>query len=530
VLWAIIALGLALTVAGTWATARADHNTEERLLDVQTRQAAAVLSTAIVSVQQPLAEVLEADQVVPPRAQPRVFTRIMGHQTRRDQQFVSASLWRTTGGTFGEREAVGKAPGLTPESPDLQAFLRHALGSDTFVVRRVEAGNQPRIAYALGDPDTGVVVYTERAIPRDGRATVDRNSAFAELNYAIYLGPTGTVGSLTTTNVDPATLPLGGETSTMRVPFGDAGLTLVTSARTHLGSPLGRWLPWMVLVAGLLLTLVGWMVARTLVRARQQAEADTSTITDLYQRVESLYGEQRALSLDLQHALLPPANPSIDGLEVAAEYVAGARGVDIGGDWYSVIEVGERHFAFVVGDVSGRGVDAVAEMAHARFTLRAYLLDGDTPEVALEKCSRQFDVARDGHIVTALVGVGDRLTGRTTLASAGHPPPVLVSDAGGGPMAEFVQVPVGPPLGAGASSYSSTCVSIPAGATMFSYTDGLVERRGEDLDVGMDRLAETVTRSASKPMGALVTDVLAAMRDDEAADDIAVLALRRSGS
>jgi serine phosphatase RsbU (regulator of sigma subunit) len=271
------------------------------------------------------------------------------------------------------------------------------------------------------------------------------------------------------------------------------------------------------------------VIARTLARARTRAESDTTTITELYQRVESLYGEQRDLAIGLQRALLPQANPDIGGVEVAAEYVAGARGVDIGGDWFSVVGVGEHHYAFVVGDVSGRGVDAVAEMARARFTLRAYLLDGDSAQVALEKCSRQFDVASDGHIVTVLVGVGHRETGETTLASAGHPLPLLVSEDHGRPMAEFVQVPVGPPLGAGPATYTSARVSVREGGVLFSYTDGLVERRGEDLAVGMDRLARTVTESAAKPLPLLVSDVLASMRDDEAPDDIAVLALRRSG-
>jgi serine phosphatase RsbU (regulator of sigma subunit) len=71
-------------------------------------------------------------------------------------------------------------------------------------------------------------------------------------------------------------------------------------------------------------------------------------------------------------------------MEVSSEYVAGAQGIDIGGDWYSAIPVGDETFAFVVGDVSGNGVDAVAEMARARFTLRAYLFDGNGPATALE--------------------------------------------------------------------------------------------------------------------------------------------------
>ena len=84
------------------------------------------------------------------------------------------------------------------------------------------------------------------------------------------------------------------------------------------------------------------------------------------------------------------------------------------------------HFAFVVGDVSGRGIDAVAVMASARFTLRAYLLRGDTAATALGMCSRQFDVTADGHIATAVVGIGNWRTGEVTVANAGHCLPLLL--------------------------------------------------------------------------------------------------------
>ena len=152
-------------------------------------------------------------------------------------------------------------------------------------------------------------------------------------------------------------------------------------------------------------------MTRQVVRSRDRAESDTKTITALYEKVDALYGEQRDLAIDLQRALLPKIIPDIPGLQVAAEYTAGVKGIDIGGDWYSLIGIGDDNFAFVVGDVSGHGVDAVAEMARARFTLRAYLIDGNPPHVALEKCSRQFDIANDGHIVTVIAGVGNVRTG-----------------------------------------------------------------------------------------------------------------------
>jgi len=522
ILSAIVVLGLLLTGVATWAAVRADDNTEQRLLAGQTRQASAVLSTAILLVQQPLTEALAAEQLVSRDRGAAVFATVMGRHVGERQSFLTGSLWRQHGERFREIRSVGTAAGVREGSPDTDAFLQHAVASGTFVVRRDTVDGQPRIAYALAEPKTGLVVYADRAVPADGRASVDRDTAFADLDYAIYLGTTAS--SVITTNVDPAGLPLTGRTFRTSVPFGDTDLVLVTSPHSHLGSPLSQRLPWILLVAGLLLTAASWVVARKLVRAQQQAEQNTQTITMLYRRVETLYGEQRALAERLQRSLLPHANPDIPGIEVAAEYVAGAQDVDIGGDWYSAIVVGEDSFAFVVGDVSGNGVDAVAEMARARFTLRAYLLDGNTPQTALKKCSRQFNVTDDGHIVTVLVGVGHWGTGAITLASAGHLPPLLM--AGGD--ADFLRVPVGPPLGTGASAYSSTTVVMPEGSTLVCYTDGLVERRGQELSTGMTRLADTLGGASCKTVHALVSDLLESMRDDGASDDIAVLALRRT--
>lgn len=519
----ICVFGLLLTGLATWAVARADTNTEQRLLQTQTRQAAAVLSTAILAVQQPMSIALDAQRVVGHTQGTRAFTRIFSPDVGAQGRFVTASLWHRDGGSFRQVASVGPAAGLDPHGPEFQGFLGHALSARTSVVRRVVIGGQSRIAYALADRGNDYVVYAERAIPADRRAPVASDSAYSDLHYAIYLGTSTDTSAVTTTDVDPASLPMTGLTARASVPFGDTVLTLVTTPRTHLGSTPSQRLPWILLLSGLLLTLALALVTRQLVRTRQRAEGDTETIISLYQRVDTLYGEQRALSVRLQRALLPQVNPGIPGMEISSEYVAGAQGIDIGGDWYSAIAVGDDTFAFVVGDVSGNGVDAVAEMARARFTLRAYLFDGDGPATALEKCSRQFDVTSDGHIITVLVGVGSWRTGEFTVANAGHPLPVLVSDRG----ASFVAMPVGLPLGAGPGTYDSSTFTMPMGATLLAYTDGLVERRTEDIDAGLRRLIETVQPLVARPLPSFVSQVVTSMRDEDTADDIAVLALRR---
>ena len=144
----------------------------------------------------------------------------------------------------------------------------------------------------------------------------------------------------------------------------------------------------------------------------------------LYEQLGGLYGEQRTIAETLQQALLPRTNPSIPNLEIATRYVAGTVGVDIGGDWYSTLPIDDAHFAFVIGDVSGRGIDAASIMARLRFTIRAYLLEGHAPDTVLEMCSHQLDIEYDGHFATVLVGVGDLETRRVVLANAGHPRPI----------------------------------------------------------------------------------------------------------
>jgi serine phosphatase RsbU (regulator of sigma subunit) len=503
---------LVLTGASTWAAARVDHSTEHRLLEVQTKQAGTVLSTAVLLIQQPLSTALSLQKIAGPTGNPAGFTNLMSSYVGPGKMFESASLWHLHGTRLTRLAGLGVEPALAPDRPASQTYLRDAFRSPTYTVRSVTAGSRSSIAYAQADPSSGFVVYAERTIPEDRRAPVDSNSAFTQLHYAIYLGPKTDLAALSTTDVAPSTLPLTGTTSRTTVPFGNTVLTLTTSPREHLGASLSQRLPLILLLGGLLLTAIASRAGYQLTRRRQT--------------VEAMYGQQRDLSERLQRALLPRSHPTIPNLEVAAEYVAGARGVDIGGDWYSIVNLDEGRFGFVVGDVSGRGIDAVAVMARARFTIRAYLLDGHSPAATLTKCSHQFDITADGHMTTAVVGVGDWRTGEITLANAGHPAPLLVTPVG----ADFVRTSPGLPLGAGPTSYESTSLTMDPGTTLFCFTDGLVERRAEDIDTGMRRLATMASGTAQLSTVELVKHTVRGLRTEDASDDIAVLAMRWEGA
>lgn len=130
-------------------------------------------------------------------------------------------------------------------------------------------------------------------------------------------------------------------------------------------------------------------------------------------------------------------------MEIAVRYVAGASGVDIGGDWCDVVQLDDHRFVFIVDDVSGRGVRAAAVMAALQFAGRAYAQEGYSPAMILERLSRSVDIERDDHFATVLCGLAD-VTARTlVLASAGHLPPPILS----GGDARFAAIKSGPPVG-----------------------------------------------------------------------------------
>ena len=272
------------------------------------------------------------------------------------------------------------------------------------------------------------------------------------------------------------------------------------------------------------LTIGTAVVTYQLVRRRRIAVRDAGTIADLYLELDRLYGQQRSIAETLQQALLPQKNPSIPNLEIASRYLAGAAGVEIGGDWFSIITVDQRHFAFAVGDVSGKGVGAAAIMARMRFTIRAYLTEGHPPDTVLGMCSRQLHVNRDGHLATVLVGIGDVDSGVITMANAGHLDPLIVS----GGKAEFAHSTVGLPLGVTAADYTPTIVQLAPGSALVAFTDGLVERRGESIDVGLARLARAATDTYTTLDGLLST-ITSTLDSEGPDDDIAILAFRWRG-
>jgi serine phosphatase RsbU (regulator of sigma subunit) len=209
-------------------------------------------------------------------------------------------------------------------------------------------------------------------------------------------------------------------------------------------------------------------------------------------------------------------------LEIAARYVPGVVGLDVGGDWYSAVSIDETRVGFVVGDVAGNGLRAATVMAGLRYTIRTLVLEGYEPGAILETSDRILDTV---DFATVVCGVIDLERLELSIASAGHPPVLLINDGG----AEFLAPRPGPPIGASPEpSYLTVTVPIQPRGTLIGYTDGLIERRGETLQQGFDRLRSAAVTSHAESLDDLVDDLLERVSPPSAVDDTVVIGLRWS--
>ncbi|MFD6279698.1 SpoIIE family protein phosphatase [Streptomyces sp. NPDC060209] len=237
------------------------------------------------------------------------------------------------------------------------------------------------------------------------------------------------------------------------------------------------------------------------------------------------YTHEHHIARELQRSLLSEPRGPNHGIEIASLYLPAGAGALVGGDWFDAIPLqGGRHLK-VMGDVMGHGVEAAVAMSNYRSMLRIMAEDDQPPHRILERLDKAVEQSGLDRAATCLVAVVDRREGVCEVASAGHPPPVFIDP--GAPGARVAPVQVGPPLGTGFGGYRTTVVPCGPGTVLFMYTDGLVERRGEDIDVSIERLTR-LTLPASGRLEDLLDEVVDRFADT-AEDDIAVLVSRSRG-
>jgi GAF domain-containing protein/anti-sigma regulatory factor (Ser/Thr protein kinase)/PAS domain-containing protein len=235
-----------------------------------------------------------------------------------------------------------------------------------------------------------------------------------------------------------------------------------------------------------------------------------------------VYEREHEIAVTLQQSVLPGQLPEIERLDVAVRYLPGRNELEVGGDWYDVIELGQSRVGVVVGDVVGKGVIAAAAMAQLRNALRVYALDGLKPSAVL---SRLAELARTvgTPFATVLYMVIDYERGICRYASAGHPP--ALHRRPGWP-AVFLEGGRSTPIGIGLEARArQAAVELNPGDLLLLYTDGLVESRSMTLSEGMDRLCEAV-ESGGEDLDELLDHVGDELAVDTRQDDVALVALR----
>jgi serine phosphatase RsbU (regulator of sigma subunit) len=243
-----------------------------------------------------------------------------------------------------------------------------------------------------------------------------------------------------------------------------------------------------------------------------------------------LYGQQKAFADTMQRSLLPRAAPELPGLELGDVYESASR-VEVGGDVYDYLTLADGRLAVVLGDVTGHGVDAAADMAMAKYVFRALARDHDTPgELLAEANDVVCSEIAPGRFITLVALVLDPGRGEVACASAGHPPPRLVlPDGTVEPIAAG-----GLALGIDADQeYATVTAPFPPGAIVVAYTDGVVEARREGELFGVERLDALLAAQRSLPPRRIADAALAACRGwsdrGELKDDFALVAIKRSG-
>ncbi|MBT3076732.1 MULTISPECIES: ATP-binding SpoIIE family protein phosphatase [Streptomyces] len=251
--------------------------------------------------------------------------------------------------------------------------------------------------------------------------------------------------------------------------------------------------------------------------------ADVTDHAEAAERLRTSERRHRETAVTLQRSLLPQELEQPDDLRIAATYQPGGTDAAVGGDWYDVITLGAGRTALVIGDVMGRGVRAAAVMGQLRTAVRAYArLDLPPHEVIqlLDVLASEIDATQ---IATCVYAVHDPNEGQLVYASAGHLP-ILVRDEDG--TVERAADPTGPPLGTGGWIHTSGTIALPPGSTAVLYTDGLVERRSEDIDEGVASLARALSGAKGSPQVVCDRLIRSLGVTAEHDDDVAVLVVQ----
>jgi PAS domain S-box-containing protein len=366
-----------------------------------------------------------------------------------------------------------------------------------------EGSARPRVVAVTGPPATMAQV----SLPPAGA----EESARAGLVVTVPADSTVPSGTVPSGTVPSGTVPSG------TVPSGTVPSGTITEPVTAVGAPVSDGvqaaLIWIEFAAprpfppsdrALLVQLSGHL-QRALTRARA-------------------YEEQREVALALQRSILGPASLPAG---LAVHYEPASAALEVGGDWYDVIELPQGRRAVVVGDVAGHGLRAAAVMGQLRSAGRALLLENNGPAQVLRALDRFSALIPGADCTTVFCAVIDPLAGTIRYSSAGHPPALLA--APDGTVSKLGHV-IAPALAIAADpARPEAMAALPPGSTLLLYTDGLVERRREVMDVGIERACAALAESRHLPPAEVAGHLRTRLLAGQHGDDVAFLVYRQPG-
>lgn len=257
-------------------------------------------------------------------------------------------------------------------------------------------------------------------------------------------------------------------------------------------------------------------------------ERDLELAEDLARRAalaidnSMLFKREHEAAVILQRSLLPQSLPELEGIALAVRYEPAAPGLEVGGDWYEVVARDDGAVALTIGDVAGRGVRAASIMGRIRPALRAVVAEGHPPDEAMRRLDALIKESEQPEMATVFHLEYDPEAETGEYVRAGHPPALLrrpdgeVVDLDGRGTA---------PLGIlDQFEFRQHSVEIPLGSLILLYTDGLIERRGDDLARGLDRLRRVLAAAPASAEGCLER-IAAEYSDEDIPDDVAMLAV-----
>lgn len=509
---AVLAVLLALTGTAAWLTHVIVRDQENRLLRERANEVDLVLGTSITATTTQLSTL----GTIARDGGTTLFTQEAAADVTTGTSAVTFALLRPAAGSYVVIAEAGHGliKGETVGGLTATVLAAAQRGSAVVATPVLGSGANRTLGFALGGTGApaGTVVYRQSALgpvhaPRQAGTT-----PFHELRVVLYASTRPDPAQvLVTTTAD---LPLRGSVQYLPLTAGASHWLLGVSQIQPLVGSVAASAWWVVLISGIAGSVLIWLTLEQVARRRDAA-------VELYQR-------EHRMAETLQRKLLPSL-PTLSGLDIASRYVAASDGQHVGGDWFDVFDLGDRHTGVVIGDVIGHDVDAAAAMAEVRSALRAYAWESSEPAPVIKRLARlvdAFDIAGLVTVVYGVLGPPDEAGARWfQWANAGHPPPLLQLPDG-----HVDELGDGSSTVIGAPSYEPRSQGrrlLPPGAKLVLYTDGLVELPGVDLGHSLEHLrvalrCQTGDTSASD----VCESMLRAQSIQRTRDDIAIVVVR----